>query len=1420
MTFLQPAWFALLVLVPLVLWFHMRRREPLEVPSTRLWRLLAEGERPVPRWRRPPPSWALLLQVAAIAFAALAMAEPRLPWTDRGPTVLVVDASVAMGVSDADGRTRLDAAAAGFADELRRRDGPWSVWRVSDTADPIVLGADEPTIVRAALAELVATEQAPDWRAASERIAALTGDRGRVVVVAADPDAARAAFAELPSDGAAVEVRGVGGPFANARVVSLTVAPDAARSGRWTIDATIDASALDEPPTDAVISLLADGTDLTVELVREPLRFTLAGTARVRATVDAVRPGIVEIRIDGRDAFAADDARAVRIDPAPEPRRVAVVGQGVALDAAARAVEALGYERVPFEEGSLDVVVVAGAAGFLLEDTSDAPAILWLGTAEGVVDVDELPRRDAGIATWVAGHPLTHSVAWGRVDAGAAVGVPIPSDAEIVVAGVSGPLVASRTTATRREAWFAFEPRDAAWTASAAYLAAFGDALGWMAPPTTAVASCVVGAPCAVPREVATALGTVLQDGRTVARWPTTSGALPANLEAAWVPERSGIATWTAADRSGRLAVLPNLAAVRALEAATTAAADAPVAWGARWPEVRTWVMIVAVLLAVESAWAGLGPERFLRPAAWRAGGRLGRRRFTTALSSAIVVAAAVAALATAPWPIQWRTPELVVVGANAATDWPEARTHRVDTDAANPLDVEVALAEARAIARAQGAIRVLWAPDVGPTRGDLARALISVAPDAPPIDALPEAPSPAGDAAVVRLDLDRIPFAGDTIDLTAVVTAPDATPARLTVHRDGHTIVETDVDLLAGATLVRVPIPTPTAGSERWRVDVVVPGDPRPGNDAMELAIEVREAPFIWVVSSETERADRFAEALELQGLRLQVQAPFTLPNALGGYAGIDAVVLVNVPALEISTSQQEVLETWIRDRGGALAIAGGERAFGPGGYVETPLDRVAPLSAKVPREAPEVALLFVLDRSGSMQQRVGTATRLEIAKEATLTATELLGPASQVAVVVFDEEATVLLPWTPTADLAPMERALANLVPGGGTALYPGLASARDLLTEVDSATRHVVLMTDGLSQPGDLAGVTAEIAGMEATVSSVAIGQGADVERIREIARIGGGAVHVTSDFRALPGILAQEAMLLSGDPVVRERVTPRRTASDPGLMEGLPQVWPPLTAFVETTPKLDADVLLEDGEDRPLLAAWRYGAGRVLAFASQAVGPWSDAWAAVDAFPRWWGQWLRWTIQPTATTGLDVATERVGDALAVTVDARDEAAAPLSGLILEATWTSADGARRSVVAAETAPGRYVATLPIDPGAGTLEVADPSGAWPPVRRTVVHSYPASWAGASVADAAEIAAASGGRLLDDASELTVPRSSIALGWAGSWRAWLAVALVLYVATLATRYLPGWWRPRRARKLRTPAGSANPTRSVPPIAP
>jgi hypothetical protein len=524
-SFLAPGWFALLALAPLIVWLHMRRREPLEVPSTRLWRLVAEGDNPEPRLRPPPPSWALVLQLAGLTLLALALAQPRLGWNDRGPTTLILDVGATMAVTDADGRSRLERAVDDLqAGETRRRNAPWSLWRVADGATPVVLASDDADRVRAALAATTTTEVAVDWPAALERIGPHLGGSGRVVIVAADGEAARAAVAGRAEPAwADAVVRDLAGGFANAAVASLEVVPDEERRGRWTVRASVSAEDENARPAEVIVDYLPDAADRDLELAREPLRFSLAGVARTELSVDAVRPGILTVRIDGGDAYRPDDARSLRVDPEPLPPRVTLLGPVAATAPLERALRALGADLVPPDADAIDVAVVVGAAA-PFEWLARPPAVLWFGAADGVAEPLERPARDAGVARWDAAHPLAAQVPWSRLDASAALSLPLPDDAQVVVEGLSGPLVAARTARDGREAWFAFDPTDPAWTGSATFLAALGEALAWTVPEARPVDACRVGAPCPLPLAVATGGGRVEIDGVPVAAWPDAEG--------------------------------------------------------------------------------------------------------------------------------------------------------------------------------------------------------------------------------------------------------------------------------------------------------------------------------------------------------------------------------------------------------------------------------------------------------------------------------------------------------------------------------------------------------------------------------------------------------------------------------------------------------------------------------------------------------------------------------------------------------------------------------------------------------------------------------------------------------------------------------------------------------------------------------
>lgn len=1400
MSFAAPLWLALLSLMPLIIWFHVRRREPLEVPSTRLWHLVGEGEQPQAALRPPPLSLALALQLLGVLALSLALAEPRLGWSERGPTVLVVDASILMTVDTGTGTSRHDEATALLADTLRRREAPWSLWRVTEQAEPVLLERTALHDVRHALTEMRPSHLPAAWDTAAKQIVAtLPPGGGHVVVVAAEPDRASAAFDSLEASSSwTLEIRDAGGPFTSWTVSDVRVEPDRARSGRWLVEGLVRRYGTDDgrAPEEVVVSFLPDIADEPIVLERVHLAYSLAGTARVRTTIDATRAGILSLSVDVADDLAADDRVSLRIDPSPTPVNVAVVGaEGPGTSRVERAVEALGYSRAA--PTAADVVIVSGGPG---PDPSPYKSLIWLGTAEGVDDPHALQRVDPGVANWQPQHPVATSTAWDRVDAAAARDLPIPSDAETVVEGVASVLVATRTTPSRREVWSGFTPSDATWHESSGFVTFLGDALAWLATTQRTTEWCTAGASCAVPRVVATNAGDVRLDAHVVARWQTQHSTLPADVTIAWVPERAGDAEWSAGDVAGRLAVqLPaasRAALARGAEAAFARTAPAP----PRWPDIRVWLVLAGLIVVLEAAIAGRGREGFWRVEHWRGPSLLARRRRSTAAWHVAVALLLVAALLTTPWPVTWTTPRLIVVGpVPDGVPWPADRVRSVRGDQASGIvDLEQALATVRALA-GNDATSVVWASPAPPTRGSAARALVQPMANDLRIDALPPASRPAGDIAVERVTLDREPFAGDVVTLSAVLRSPTATTTRLNVLRDDLSLIAVDVDLASGANLVSLPVPTPDAGLVRWRVEVDAVGDPFPGNDANELLTDVRHPPRVWVMTTEPDRGESLADALRLQGFTVTVRPAFAMPTSLSGFEAVDAIVLTNVPALELTSLQQDTLESWVRERGGGLVIAGGERSFGPGGYIETPLDLVSPLSARVPRDAPEVAMVFVLDRSGSMQQFVGSVTRLDIAKEATLRATELLGAQSQLAIVVFDEEARLLLPWTSSDDIEAIETVLAPLVPGGGTAIAPGLEIARELVEQSDAASMHVVLMTDGLSQPGDMVDITQMIRAADATVSAVAIGVGADVDTIREIARVGGGAAHVTSDFRALPGILAQEALLLSGDPVVREVVSPLRVDLDHPAMAGLPAVFPPLTAFVETTPKLDADVLLSDAQERPILATWRYGAGTVVAFTAQAIGPWVDGWTSVDAFARWWGQWTRWTVQPTHATGLALRATVVGDALYVVVDARDEQGRPRPGLDLEAGWqpASGDGTERRL--GERMGGRYTATLPIDPGSGTITIRARDTALEPVSSAVTHTYPAGWAGTLRDEARVLTEWTGGSVLTGAGALTPRPGQVVFGWVPSWRPWVVLMVLAWLVSLIVRYVPGWLR-RRAR--------------------
>lgn len=226
----------------------------------------------------------------------------------------------------------------------------------------------------------------------------------------------------------------------------------------------------------------------------------------------------------------------------------------------------------------------------------------------------------------------------------------------------------------------------------------------------------------------------------------------------------------------------------------------------------------------------------------------------------------------------------------------------------------------------------------------------------------------------------------------------------------------------------------------------------------------------------------------------------------------------------------------------GAASASIGACRAIPAGDFVPHMAAAATAPAADLRVEAPgrpddpsSVAIVYVLDRSGSMAASAdgqGLINRLAVAKSAIVGAATLLGPRGRVGVVVFSETPFVLMPVQDRLDAAALEAALRPVVPGGGTNLYPALDQAIAMLNGVDAATKHVVIMTDGLSPNTDFASLMTIARASAITVSTIGIGSGVDDRRLADIADLGGGQYHAAPNITALPAIMQADLVALLG------------------------------------------------------------------------------------------------------------------------------------------------------------------------------------------------------------------------------------------------------------------------------------------------
>ncbi len=754
------------------------------------------------------------------------------------------------------------------------------------------------------------------------------------------------------------------------------------------------------------------------------------------------------------------------------------------------------------------------------------------------------------------------------------------------------------------------------------------------------------------------------------------------------------------------------------------------------------------------------------------------------------------------------------------------ARAEVLDRTFAAPgvagTDLESALRLAVGLVPPDSTARLVVFTDGNETSGNAERAAIELATagSGVTIDVVPVAYRTGTEVVVESLDVPARSSAESTVPVRVVLRSTGAARGTVRLTREGDP-VDADptapgagraVEIGPGRTVVEIPVSLPAGRVHRFEAvyepeldDQGAPISDRTlaNNRAGGFTLTPGRGSVLLVDGvSSTGGGGVLARTLREQGVDVTVVGPAAMPTDVLGLQSYDLVVLENVPAEELGEFGHRALVRAVRDLGVGLVMVGGPDSFGAGGWKGTLVEPILPVALDIPDKllVPEAAVMFVLDRSGSMGRNVmGSAqSQQAIANESAALAVEALDERDLIGVVSFNNSASLVVPLRQNSDPGRTQSAIRSIGSGGGTNLPPALRMARDQLRRVEAKIKHVIVLSDGQSQDAPSVPVIAEEMRRDGiTVSTIAVGDGADTDTLSETAVRGGGAFYAVSNPNVLPRVFLK-AVRVVRSPLVREGAfVPALLASGSPMTEGLGDP-PDLNGLVLTRSRPDPGItyamVSEAGE--PLLAHWQVGLGQVVAFTSDAEA-WAGGWLAWDGYRLMWTNIARQAARaPVSSSGEVSATVR-DDELAVRFEAFDENGAPLDGLVVPVTVYDPTGGEPSVVRLrQTAPGVYEGTgVARDTGSYVL-VATPA-------RGGTRLSP-SFGGASVGSGVEfarvtpdrerldaIARAGGGRVLDPTAAADLfDRSGVEPRRAMSplWPVLMWWALLVFMIDVGTR--------------------------------
>ncbi len=737
--------------------------------------------------------------------------------------------------------------------------------------------------------------------------------------------------------------------------------------------------------------------------------------------------------------------------------------------------------------------------------------------------------------------------------------------------------------------------------------------------------------------------------------------------------------------------------------------------------------------------------------------------------------------------------------------------------------DLEAALYAARGELASEHVPRVVLFSDGHPTSGDTGLAVTHLAAERIPVSVEPLAPRSIGDAWIDSFDMPSRITSGALLNATVTIGSQRSdqgevelrlkTPGRAAeplkpVHlradapagqapaaSTDRVLARKPVTFGKGLTEVPVEFEVDAPGAYVLEVALIVSADPLAANNVLLKDTWADPRSKVLYVEGAPSSARYLAGALDGAGFDVTVRPASGVPATPADLEPFDVVVLSDIPRKAISDGSMAALADWVEKTGGGLLVAGGEAVFGENGYRKTPIERLTPVTFER-KDEPEVALVIVLDRSWSM-----AGSSMELTKTAAQAAVDVLSDEQSIGILTFNDK----FAWDVTLrnvgrnrDL--IRKKIAAIGPGGHTLIYPAVEQAYLALRNAKARAKHVILLSDGRSYPGDYEGLVRKMTAARITMSTVAVGPSADPELLKNLAQWGQGRAYAVADAAQVPEIFVKEAKSASSPGFDEKTITP--VVKSAGFLSSVNlSRMPKLKGRTATVLKEGALELMATDEEDPLLAFWPIGLGRTAVFASDVKDRWAADWVRWRGYGPFFASLIRaLQRQRSPAVALEVSPGPVrstGRAIGVAVETRDATGQykNLQNPVVQVRQSGRGAAAPArVVTRQVAPGRYEATVMADATqvlSISVEGADARGATAGATASTVVPDPAAEYRFRAPDETllrSIATATGGAYHPTPASLANATGDSRTARRPLWPALIALALVLWFVDLLMR--------------------------------